>query len=112
MSSSNGVVCDLSAQTGLLEASGTAIGAAKLTAAASDNVAVRKVEFLRVGQVIATDTLSPYELEVAISGTENGRHRYSAKAYAPTNNTAVSDWLGLGHPVLRCCAQVHHKLRT
>ncbi|MGE5785422.1 MAG: endo-1,4-beta-xylanase [Myxococcales bacterium] len=87
----NGVKCDQVAPTVSLEASGsfyTASGTLTLTATATDNVAVKKVVFLRDGQAIATDMTAPYVLDVPISTAENGRHRYTAAAYDMSGNTA------------------------
>lgn len=89
----NGVVCDSVPPSVSLDASGsffTASETLNLAATASDNVAVKKVVFLRDGQVIATDTTAPYTFDVAISATENGRHRYAATAYDMSGNSATS----------------------
>lgn len=68
----------------------TAAGTLTLTAEATDNTAVRKVVFARDGEVIAEDWDTPYQLELAIDGTDNGRHVYTATAYDPGGNKAVS----------------------
>jgi|GEM_PF-555234 len=89
----NGVVCDQVAPMVSLDASGsfyTAAGTLTLTATATDNVAVKKVVFLRDGQVIGTDMTAPYTLQVPISASENGRHRYAATAYDMSGNSASS----------------------
>jgi GH35 family endo-1,4-beta-xylanase len=89
----NGVVCDKIPPIVTLDANGsfyTASGILTLTATASDNVAVKKVVFSRDGQAIATDTTAPYSLDVPISATENGRHRYTATAYDMSGNSATS----------------------
>ncbi len=89
----NGVICDKVAPTVSMAASGsfyTASGTLTLTATASDNVAVKKVVFLRDGLAIATDTTAPYTLDVPIGASENGRHRYTATAYDMSGNTATS----------------------
>ena len=89
----NGVVCDQVPPTVSLDASGnffTAAGKLTLTATASDNVAVKKVVFMRDGQAVATDTAAPYTFDVPISASENGRHRYTAVAYDMSGNSATS----------------------
>jgi len=89
----NGVVCDKTPPTVSLNASGsfyTANGTLTLTATASDNVAVKKVVFSLDGQVIATDYTAPYALDVPISETRNGRHRFTATAYDMAGNSATS----------------------
>lgn len=89
----NGIKCDRVAPSVSLEASSnfyTAAAALTLTATASDNVAVKKVAFSRDGVPIATDFEAPYVLDVPISATENGRHRYTATAYDMAGNSATS----------------------
>lgn len=89
----NGVRCDQVAPSVSLTASGTFFtsnGTLTLSAAASDNVAVRKVVFQRDGVVLATDHEAPYTLEQPIDASENGRHVYTAVAYDPSGNEATS----------------------
>jgi endo-1,4-beta-xylanase len=89
----NGKVCDQVAPAVSLEQSEslyTADGTLTLSAVASDNVAVKKIVFLRDGQAIGTDTTAPYTLDVPVSATANGRHRYSAVAYDMSGNSATS----------------------
>ncbi len=89
----NGTRCDtvapqvsLSANQGLFTANGTL----QLSATANDNVAVRKVTFLRDGVVVGEDDAAPYTLQVPVDAAQNGRHTYTAVASDPSGNTATS----------------------
>ena len=89
----NGQKCDaippqvsLSASKTLITSSGTL----QLSAQASDNVAVRKVVFKRDGVEIGVDTTAPYTLDVAADASLNGRQIYTAVAYDPSGNSAIS----------------------
>lgn len=87
----NGVVCDTTAPTVTLSASAdfiTAAGTLTLTAAATDDTAVRKVVFERDGEVIAVDTQAPFTASVAAAEALNGRHVFTATAYDPAGNHA------------------------
>lgn len=90
----NGVACDSTPPTVTLDTSGsfyTAGGTLLLTATAADNVAVKKVVFMRDGEIIGTDSSAPYVLEVPISAATNGRDRYTAVAYDMSNNAQTSN---------------------
>lgn len=65
-------------------------GAVSMTANASDNTGVTKVEFLVDGNVIATDTTSPYATSWSSTGVGNGAHTLTARAYDAANNNATS----------------------
>jgi phosphohistidine phosphatase SixA len=68
----------------------TTAGALALTATASDNLAVTKVEFYRGDAKIAEDTTKPYEASINISSADNGKLSLSAKAYDAAGNVGVS----------------------
>ncbi len=68
----------------------TAAGSITLTATASDNVAVTKVEFYDGATLIGTKTAAPYTQSVAFTNANNGTHSYSAKAYDAAGNTRAS----------------------
>ena len=69
----------------------TTAGNVTLTAPASDNVAVTKVEFYRNGALLSTDTTSPYNASDAFnSSTQNGTYSYTAKAFDAAGNTKLS----------------------
>lgn len=61
-----------------------------ITANASDNIAVAKVEFLINGGIKCTDTASPYSCSAKIGGKRESSHTITAKAYDTSNNSASS----------------------
>ena len=68
----------------------TVTGTTSVTASATDNVGVTKVEFLLDGAVQATDTTSPYAWSWNTTTATNGTHTLAAKAYDAANNSATS----------------------
>ncbi len=67
--------------------SSTVSGPVTVTANASDNVAVTKVEFYLDGVLAATDTSSPHSFAWNTLTATNGLHTLSAKAYDAANNS-------------------------
>jgi len=65
-------------------------GALTLTAAASDNRAVTKVEFYRGAELIHTTTQAPYVHNVNLTNADNGEHEFSARAYDAAGNVATT----------------------
>ena len=61
-----------------------------ITAAATDNVAVTKVEFYDAGTLEGTDTVAPYTYAWTFTGADNGTHNWTARASDAANNTATS----------------------
>jgi hypothetical protein len=61
-----------------------------ISAAATDNVGVSKVELYDGAILKATDTTSPYNFSWAISGTSNGSHSLTVKAYDAAGNSKIS----------------------
>lgn len=61
-------------------------GTVKLTATASDNVKVTKVEFYVDNVLKGTDTASPYEYSFDTTSVSNGAHTVKAVAYDFVNN--------------------------
>ncbi|MDL2344129.1 Ig-like domain-containing protein [Deinococcus sp. MIMF12] len=57
-----------------------------LTASASDNVGVTKVEFYRGATLIATDTTAPFTASFAVTSSDNGQLNVSARAYDAAGN--------------------------
>lgn len=89
----NGMPCDTTPPVvGLSSNSSffTAESTLTLTADASDDAAVMKVVFERDGEVIGEDLAAPFEFDVAVDEGENGYHLYTATAYDPSGNAAVS----------------------
>jgi hypothetical protein len=69
--------------------SGTS-GTITLSASASDNVGVTKVEFYVDGALKGTDTTSAYSMTLDSTTLANGSHTLSAKAYDAAANVATS----------------------
>jgi hypothetical protein len=61
-----------------------------LTASASDNVGVVKVEFYVDGKLVATDTASPYTTTWNPATVALGTHSITAKAYDQAGNSTTS----------------------
>ena len=65
---------------------GTAVN---LSAAASDNVGVSRVEFYRGTTLISTDTSEPYSASLTVSSADNGNVNFTARAYDAAGNSAA-----------------------
>ncbi|SET20076.1 Ig-like domain-containing protein [Stigmatella erecta] len=69
----------------------TSAGSVVLTAPASDNVGVARVEFYKNGTLLSTDTTSPYSVSDGFSSSaQNGTYSYTAKAFDGAGNSATS----------------------
>lgn len=69
----------------------TSAGSVSLSATASDNVAVTKVEFHRNGSLLSLDTTSPFSASDAFSSSaQNGTYSYTAKAFDAAGNSTTS----------------------
>lgn len=68
----------------------TVSGTVSVTANASDDVGVARVEFLLDGVVQATDTSSPYAWSWSTTTSSNASHALVAKAYDAANNIGTS----------------------
>ncbi|WP_257456587.1 glycosyl hydrolase family 18 protein [Archangium lipolyticum] len=69
----------------------TSPGSVSLSAPATDNVGVTKVEFYRNGVLLSTDTSSPFTASDSFSSfSQNGTYGYTAKAHDAAGNTATS----------------------
>jgi Bacterial Ig domain len=68
----------------------TANGAIQLTATASDNKGVTRVEFYDGSTRLGEDASSPFALSVNATRSINGAHSFIAKAFDAAGNTAVS----------------------
>lgn len=66
-----------------------------LTATASDNVAVTRVDFIVDGAEIGSDTSAPYGVDWDTSTVADGEHMVLARAYDEAGNTGDSDALQL-----------------
>ncbi|MCG2584818.1 Ig-like domain-containing protein [Massilia sp. TS11] len=85
----NNVAADTTPPTVSASVSGSS-GSITLTATASDNVGVSKVEFYVDGVLKGTDTASPWTLALDSTQLANGSHTLVAKAYDAANNSASS----------------------
>ena len=68
----------------------TVSGTTTVSASASDNVGVTKVEFYVDGALAATDTSSPYSFSWNTTAATNGAHSLSSKAYDAAGNIGSS----------------------
>jgi hypothetical protein len=57
-----------------------------LTAVASDDVGVARVEFYKGSVMVGTDSSAPYELSQSFVAAESGAYNYTAKAFDATGN--------------------------
>ena len=80
---------DTTAPTATASESGTT-GTITLSATASDNVGVTKVEFYIDGALVGTDTTSPYSITYNSALLTNGSHGLVAKAYDAAGNVGSS----------------------
>jgi lysyl endopeptidase len=68
----------------------TVSGTVSVTANASDNVGVARVEFLVDGAVAATDTSAPYSFSWNTAGVANGSHTLRSRAFDAASNSGQS----------------------
>jgi hypothetical protein len=68
----------------------TTAGSVTLTASASDDKGVAKVEFYDGATLLGTDTAAPYQQAVAFAAANNGIHSFTAKAYDTINQATTS----------------------
>jgi beta-lactamase superfamily II metal-dependent hydrolase len=68
----------------------TLSGTVSVTASASDNVSVAKVEFYLDGALQSTDTTAPYAWSWNTTSTANAGHTLTSKAYDGAGNSATS----------------------
>jgi hypothetical protein len=85
----NNVIVDTTAPTVTASESGTS-GTITLSAAASDDVGVTKVEFYVDGVLKGTDTASPWSMTLDSKTLTNASHALTAKAYDAANNSKLS----------------------
>jgi hypothetical protein len=68
----------------------TVSGTTTITASASDNVGVSKVEFYEDGALLSASNVAPYSYSWNTTSVANGSHNLTAKAYDATNNIGQS----------------------
>ena len=66
----------------------TAAGTITLSATATDNVGVTKVDFYQGSTLISSDTTSPYTATASVTSAQNGTVAYRAVASDAAGNTA------------------------
>lgn len=71
-------------------AGATVVGSTTVTANATDNVGVQRVEFLVDGALKGTDTTAPYSYAWDSTGTANGSRVLTARAFDSAGNSATS----------------------
>jgi hypothetical protein len=71
-------------------AGATVNGTVTISASASDNVGVTKVEFYVDGSLLSTDTSSPYSASWNTTTATNGSHSLTTKAYDAATNVGTS----------------------
>ncbi|HSX04546.1 MAG TPA: Ig-like domain-containing protein [Rhabdochlamydiaceae bacterium] len=67
----------------------TVANTVQITANATDNVGVSKVEFYVDNVLKSTDTSSPYTFTLDTTGLSNGNHNVAATAYDTSNNSST-----------------------
>lgn len=68
-------------------------GTVAITANASDNIGVSRVEFFVDSQLITTDTSAPYSASWDSKSSSNGSHRLTAKAFDAAGNQSTDSYL-------------------
>jgi poly(hydroxyalkanoate) depolymerase family esterase len=71
-------------------AGATVSGSVNVTASASDNVGVTRVDVLVDGAVAGSDTTAPYSVAVDTTRLASGSHTLTARAFDAANNAATS----------------------
>lgn len=71
-------------------AGATLTGAVTVTASASDNVGVTRVDILVDGAVAGSDTTAPYAVTIDTTALGNGSHTLAARAFDAANNAGTS----------------------
>jgi poly(hydroxyalkanoate) depolymerase family esterase len=73
----------------------TLSGTVNVTATATDNVGIAKVEFSIDNTLVGTDTASPFAYSWNTAAATNGAHTLVARAYDAAGNTATSSTLSV-----------------
>ncbi|HYC61361.1 MAG TPA: Ig-like domain-containing protein [Thermoanaerobaculia bacterium] len=76
-------------------AGATVSSTVNVTASATDNVGVTRVEFWLDGALQSTDTTSPYAWSWNTTGATNGAHTLQSKAFDAANNSGTSVSVGI-----------------
>jgi hypothetical protein len=70
-------------------------GVVTLSATATDNVGVARVEFYVDGKLNTTDVSAPFSATTRLTGPSGSRHLAMAKAYDAAGNVATSEVITL-----------------
>jgi chitinase len=73
----------------------TSAQAVTISATASDNVGVTRVEFYKNSTLFSTDTTSPWSTTWNLTSADNGTHSFIAKAYDAASNNQTSQAVSL-----------------
>ncbi|HVE85548.1 MAG TPA: Ig-like domain-containing protein, partial [Myxococcales bacterium] len=76
-------------------AGSTVSGTVTISASASDNVGVSRVEFYVDGGLLSSDTTSPYSASWNTAAASNGAHTLTAKAFDAAGNNTTSAAVGV-----------------
>jgi len=76
-------------------------GPVTVSATASDDVGVTRVEFYRDGVRRATDTLAPWNWTTQLTSASNGTYGLTARAYDEYGNATTSDSIGVSVDILQ-----------
>lgn len=68
----------------------TAASTVTLTATATDDVGVARVDFYEGTTLLGTRSSAPYELFISFTSADNGAHTYTARAFDTAGNSATS----------------------
>jgi hypothetical protein len=92
MSSTPPPAADTTPPTALITSptSDTVSGTVTVSATAQDNVAVSRVEFIVDGNVVSTDSTSPYNYSWDTTTVADGTHNLNIKAYDTSNNVGAA----------------------
>ena len=71
-----------------------------ISATASDEVGVTRVEFYQGTTLKGTDTTSPYSYAWIITSADNGNHAWTAKAFDAAGNVGTASALSLNVDIL------------
>jgi hypothetical protein len=73
----------------------TVNGVVTISAAASDDVGVTRVDFLVDGTLVSTDTAAPYAASWDTARATSGHHALTARAFDAAGNHAISSTVGV-----------------
>lgn len=87
----------------------TVTGTVQLSATATDNILVNRVEFYVDGALVGTDASNPYSLQWNSTAVTNGTHTVQAKAYDSAGNMGASQIVSI---TVNNTTQVSYETKT